>query len=292
MPVLVLGQRDYQNYAYVIIDVGTKECAVVDPVDPEKLMGVAKQRGLKITHVLTTHHHFDHQGGNEDMAQAAKLGRNGVFKADQKPKLIVVGGKNDNVLACTHPVVGGEKLRIGSQVEVEILDTPCHTPGHVSFLAYDISKDKQDQDMALFTGDTLFVGGCGNFNDGTPAQMHHALVDVYATLPPNTLVYVGHNYTAKNLAFAQVVEPENQKIEEKLRLAKEQDRKGEYTVPSTIQEELDTNPFVRCTQAVVQEYVAKEQPSIKDIADEVERQVQTLFHVRKAKDIWGRAANI
>ncbi|KDO26387.1 hypothetical protein SPRG_08190 [Saprolegnia parasitica CBS 223.65] len=176
------------NYAYLLVDEATKTAAAVDPVEPHKVLDAAKALNVHLTHVLTTHSHFDHDGGNEEMLQLL-------------PHLTIVGGKNDRASAVTHEVDHNDVVRIGA-LEVRVLYTPCHTPGHVLYLC----------ESNLFTGDTLFIAGCGRFNGGTPAQMHHALNTVVAQLPLDTKVYCGHEYTTNNLAFAAAVEPANKAI--------------------------------------------------------------------------------
>ena len=124
---------------------------------------------------------------------------------------------------------------------------PCHTPGHVLYHCQD----------ALFTGDTLFIAGCGNLNAGTPAQMHNALNEQIAVLPPATRVFVGHEYTANNLKFAATVEPSNEAIQRKLEWALEKATSKSPTVPSTVKEELETNPFMRVHLPSLQDYTCK-----------------------------------
>lgn len=140
--------------------------------------------------------------------------------------------------------------------------TPCHTAGHVLYHCQD----------NLFTGDTLFVGGCGRLNEGSPEKMHYALNEVIAQMDGNTNVYVGHEYTVKNLEFALTVEPNNQAVLNKLNWAKSQRSKGLPTVPSTINSELETNPFMRVSQPGVMAYSGVKDP------------VDVLRIVRQRKD--------
>jgi len=114
-------------------------------------------------------------------------------------------------------------------------------------------QDASSPNAALFTGDTLFVGGCGRFFEGTAAQMYHNLIEVVAELPKLTQVYCGHEYTVKNLQFSLKVEPDNKNAQEKLEWAKQAIAKNEYTVPSTVQEELNYNPFMRVQQKSIAE---------------------------------------
>jgi len=120
----------------------------------------------------------------------------------------------------------------------------------------------------------MFVAGCGNFNSGTPKQMYAALVEKIGSLPGNTLVYVGHEYTEKNLMFAQTAEPTNQAIKEKLEWTRRQRATGGFSVPSTIESEWATNPFLRCREQSLLQYTGKSDP------------VECLAEVRKRKSAW------
>jgi len=212
------------NFSYLVVDKSTGNAFAVDPVAPDSMLEAAKKENATITHVLTTHHHSDHAGGNKDMAE--------------KVHGVKVLGGDDRIPAMTQKVGNGDHVAIGN-IKVDVFFTPCHTSGHVLYLA------KQDGEEAIFTGDTLFVAGCGRFFEGNAQQMHHALNTVIAALPDATKVYCGHEYTKKNLEFALTVDPNNAAVKQKLQWAEAQLKKGEHTVPSTIGEEKKTNPFMR-----------------------------------------------
>ncbi|XP_058183754.1 hydroxyacylglutathione hydrolase cytoplasmic [Rhododendron vialii] len=245
------------NYAYIIIDEATKEGAAVDPVEPDKVLGVAKENGVELKSVLTTHHHWDHAGGNEKIKELV-------------PGIRVYGGSLDNVKGCTNKVENGDRLSIGKDINILALHTPSHTKGHISYYL----TGKAEEDPAVFTGDTLFVAGCGKFFEGTAEQMYQSLCVTLASLPQPTRVYCGHEYTVKNLQFARTVEPENAKIAHKLSWAQQQRQAGLPTIPSTIEEELETNPFMRVDLPEVQEKVGCKSP------------VEALGEVRQRKDNW------
>ncbi|NP_001396525.1 hydroxyacylglutathione hydrolase, mitochondrial isoform 9 [Mus musculus] len=190
------------NYMYLIIDEDTQEAAIVDPVQPQKVIEAAKKHRVKLTTVLTTHHHWDHAGGNEKLVKL-------------EPGLKVYGG-DDRIGALTHKVTHLSTLQVGS-LSVKCLSTPCHTSGHI---CYFVSKPGSSEPSAVFTGDTLFVAGCGKFYEGTADEMYKALLEVLGRLPPDTKVYCGHEYTVNNLKFARHVEPGNAAIQEKLAWAK------------------------------------------------------------------------
>ncbi|CAF0844245.1 unnamed protein product [Rotaria sordida] len=224
------------NYMYLITDDKTTECAVVDPAEPKELVETIKKEGLKLTTILTTHHHYDHAGGNNKMLE---------LMGAEKGQIKVVGG-DESLQGLTHLVQDNEKIQIG-ELEVTCLLTPCHTAGHVCYLV----TDKQQQ--AVFTGDTLFIGGCGKFFEGSAAQMQSSLQKL-AGLDPKTLVYCGHEYTKTNLEFAATVEPDNQDLK-----AKQASLKS-VTIPSTIGDELKFNPFMRTNQKSVQAFTGKADP--------------------------------
>lgn len=239
------------------MDETTKEAVAVDPVEPEKVLLAASEIGADVKSVLTTHHHWDHAGGNEKMALLV-------------PGIKVYGGSVDNVKGCTDKVENGDKLSIGKEINILCLHTPCHTKGHVSY--YVTGKDEEDS--AVFTGDTLFIAGCGKFFEGTAEQMYQSLCVTLGSLPKPTRVYCGHEYTVKNLQFALTVEPENEKIKQKLSWAQEQRLKGEPTIPSTLEDEFETNPFMRVDLPELQAKVGATSP------------VQAMGEMRKKKDNW------
>ncbi|KAF7816579.1 hydroxyacylglutathione hydrolase cytoplasmic [Senna tora] len=251
------------NYSYLIVDESTKEGAVVDPVEPEKVLKVASSHGVNLKLVLTTHHHWtqlltflllydrDHAGGNDKMKQLV-------------PGIKVYGGSIDNVKGCTNKVDNGDKVSLGADINV------FHTKGHVSYYV----TGKEDEQPAVFTGDTLFIAGCGKFFEGTAEQMYQSLCVTLGSLPKPTWVYCGHEYTVKNLQFALTVEPDNPRIQQKLTWAQNQRQAGEPTIPSTIEEEFETNPFMRVDLPELQEKVGFKSP------------VEALKEIRMRKDNW------
>ncbi|KAK3765991.1 hypothetical protein RRG08_002234 [Elysia crispata] len=229
------------NYMYLIIDETSNQCAVVDPVEPDKAQAAIKEEGVELTTVLTTHHHWDHAGGNEKFIKAVG------------PKEVV--GGDSRIGALTRKVGHGDELQIGS-LNVKCLFTPCHTSGHICYFV----TGPSNSEPAVFTGDTLFVAGCGRFFEGTPVMMYKALVDILSVLPGETKVYCGHEYTVTNLKFAKTVEGNNPDVMSRLELAEKQRSKGIPTVPSTIKDELSFNPFMRVKEASVQKHTGESDP--------------------------------
>uniref|UniRef100_UPI00358F3536 hydroxyacylglutathione hydrolase, mitochondrial n=1 Tax=Myxine glutinosa TaxID=7769 RepID=UPI00358F3536 len=229
------------NYMYLLIDEHTCQAAAVDPVEPQKIVDAARHHGVQLNTVLTTHHHWDHAGGNEKLVNMV-------------PGLTVCGG-DDRIGAVNKKVSPNEEFKIGS-LRVRCLFTPCHTSGH---FCYFVTQDGSPEPPIVFTGDTLFIAGCGRFFEGTPQEMCTSLA-LLGKLPPESKVYCGHEYTVSNLKFARHVEPTNTEILHKLAWAKEQVRKGIPTIPSTIGEEFKTNPFMRVLESSVQQHAQSNDP--------------------------------
>ncbi|KAK8961722.1 Hydroxyacylglutathione hydrolase cytoplasmic [Platanthera guangdongensis] len=223
------------NYAYLIVDDITKEAAAVDPVEPEKIISKANEIGANLKLVLTTHHHWDHAGGNEKMKELV-------------PGIKVFGGSLDGVSGCTNMAENWDKLALGSDVNILCLHTPCHTKGHISYFV----TNKEEEEPSVFTGDTLFIAGCGKFFEGSAEDMYQSLCVTLGSLPKSTKVFCGHEYTVKNLKFASSVEPDNVETSQKLQWAQQQRKANLPTIPSTIGEEFDTNPFMRVDLPEVQ----------------------------------------
>ncbi|KAI9981469.1 hypothetical protein PInf_009221 [Phytophthora infestans] len=232
------------NYAYLLIDTATRVAAAVDPVDAAKVYSRAKKLQVTVSMILTTHSHWDHAGGNRELVD--------LINKHESRQIPVVGGPGDAVEAQTHSVTNGDVVKLGD-LDVNVYFTPCHTRDHVLYHCQD----------ALFTGDTLFIAGCGRFFSGNAAEMHHALNEVVAKLPEDTKIYCGHEYTTSNLRFAAHVEPENEVVQKKLAWAEEKTKNGQPTVPSTVKEELATNPFMRVTKESVQKFANNEKDPVK-----------------------------
>ncbi|KAK9898727.1 Metallo-hydrolase/oxidoreductase [Cystobasidium minutum MCA 4210] len=226
------------NYAYLLIDEATKIAAAVDPYDVKKVIAAAEKEGVKLgEHLITTHHHHDHAGGNEE------------FKK-QFPGVTVYGGSSQ-VAGLTKKVNDGDSFKVGENIKVTGYHTPCHTQDSTCFFVEDSGKDQR----GVFTGDTLFVGGCGRFFEGTAEEMDKALNGVLASLPADTKVYDGHNYSQGNVAFALHIDPNNEAIKA---LKADIDSTGETTGKYTIADERKHNVFMRLTsEAVVEKTGAK-----------------------------------
>jgi hydroxyacylglutathione hydrolase len=238
------------NYAYLVTADGSDEALVIDPSEAEPVIAALEREGLRLVAIVNTHHHHDHVGGNEGLR--ARFGPLPVYAH---------ASDEGRVPAQTDHVEEGRRLRIAG-LDLDPLHVPGHTTGAV---AYHV-------DGGVFTGDTLFVAGCGRLFEGTPEMMHRSLCEKLARLPPETRVYCGHEYTVANLRFAAHAEPDNGAVAAKLERARAARERGEPTVPSTIGEELATNPFLR----VAEPALAARFPGAND--------VEVFAAVRKAKD--------
>lgn len=251
------------NYAYLLVCERTNTCAVVDASEAEPVLAaLAKQASragepTKLVAILATHHHPDHVGGN-----AAVVAKH--------PGVAVYGHASDagRLPGLDHPLEDGDAFTIG-ELSVRALHIPGHTTGAVAYYVTEAPDDP-----AVFTGDTMFVAGCGRLFEGTPAMMHASLAKL-AALPDATRVYCGHEYTESNLRFAKHVEPENPALEEAAARARALRAAGEPTVPSRIGDEKRTNPFLRVDAAAVRRSVGVAASAPSD---------EALGAIRKAKD--------
>ena len=241
------------NYAYLLVCTATGEAAVVDPSEAEPVIRAVHARGIQLTAILNTHHHHDHVGGND-----ALLARYGA--------LPVYGHVSDRgrIPGQTVGLHEGDTLAVGT-LRPRVLHVPGHTLGAVAYVV----------DDAVFTGDTLFIAGCGRLFEGTPAMMHASLSHKLAALDPATRVYCGHEYTVKNLEFAAHVEPGNHDVTAALGAARATRAAGSPTVPSTIARERSTNPFLRVDSPAVRATVGADGDAVAVFAA-----------VRKAKDTY------
>jgi hydroxyacylglutathione hydrolase len=213
----------HDNYIYLLHDRETGAAAAVDPTIAEPVLEALEKRGWRLGYVFNTHHHGDHVGGNRELKR-----RTGCT---------IVGFRGDRarIPGIDHEVGEGDRVTLGASV-AHVLETPGHTLGHI---AYWFAEDD-----ALFCGDTLFALGCGRLFEGTAEQMWASL-DKFRALPPRTRVYCAHEYTQGNGRFALTVEPDNQALRARMVQVHEKRARGEPTVPSTLEEELATNPFLR-----------------------------------------------
>jgi hydroxyacylglutathione hydrolase len=232
------------NYGYLLIPPGGKRAAIVDCSEAEPVLREVARRGLTLEAILSTHWHFDHVGGNEAVAEAV-------------PGIRVLGsvGEEGRVPALTEPLADGDEFEVAG-MKGRAISIPSHTKGHVAYFF-------PDGTPSVFTGDTLFIAGCGRLFEGSAEQMVRSLAKLMA-LADATRVYCGHEYTANNLRFAHELEPGNADIHAKIEKVRALRERGEPTVPSTIGEEKRTNPFVRSASPELRASIQKRFPGIPD----------------------------
>ena len=244
------------NYAYLVIsDSGI--AAVVDPSEAQPVQAAAAREGADLQEIWNTHHHWDHVGGNRDLLLA-------------KPSLKVYGYAADctRIPGITNPVDDGEEFDFEG-IRLRIIFIPAHTSGHVT---YHLPTHR-----VVFTGDTLFAGGCGRLFEGDAGTMVASLCRLTA-LPGDTKIFCGHEYTEKNLRFALTLEPGNAELVAKHAKVRAQSERREPTVPTTVAEELATNPFLRCDSAALRASIGKQFP------EAVDDPVAVFARVRQLKD--------
>jgi hydroxyacylglutathione hydrolase len=222
--------------------------AVVDPGDAAPVEAWLARERVELTAILATHHHGDHVGGVDALTQ---------------PRAIpVYGPAGETIPRRTRALREGDAIDVpGIGLHLAVLDIPGHTAGHIAYVG-----DNAGTPVA-FVGDTLFAAGCGRLFEGTPAQMWGSLSKL-ASLARDTQVYCGHEYTLANLRFARAVEPQSAALAEREARERAKCDRGLPTLPSTIGDELATNPFVRAAQPAV--FAAAERRAGRPLADAVE----------------------
>jgi hydroxyacylglutathione hydrolase len=211
------------NYVYLAHDTATGATAAVDPAVAGPVLQALDDLGWRLTHILNTHHHHDHVGGNLEIKRATGC--------------TIVGNRADSRrIPGIDTVVGeGEEIAIGAQ-KARVLEVYGHTIGHIAYWFADAS--------AVFCGDTLFALGCGRLFEGTAEDMWASLSKL-RNLPDDTRVYCAHEYTQTNAAFALTVDPDNRALRDRAKQIRALRGEGKPTVPSRIAEERATNPFLR-----------------------------------------------
>ncbi|KAL3676910.1 hypothetical protein R1sor_026858 [Riccia sorocarpa] len=241
------------NYAYLLHDANAKVTAVVDPSAAGPVIDALNAKGLSLNFILNTHHHWDHTGGNAEL------------KRKYNAKVVGPRADEERIPEIDISLRDGQTWKLGEHV-MQVLDTPGHTRGHVTFYFPDSG--------AVFTGDTLFSLGCGRLFEGTAEQMWHSLSKI-CQLPDETLVYCGHEYTLSNAKFAISLEPKNEALLSHYEKVAQLRRKGLPTIPTTLGEEKKINPFLRPSSAELRKAL-----NLSSSATDVE----TFAAVRCAKD--------
>ena len=211
------------NYSYLIIDETNNDACVVDPSEAKPIINFLENKDIKLKYILNTHHHYDHIGGNKELKK--------------KYKSMVVGYKND-----AHRIPEIDILVEDGQIwkkdnfEAKIFHIPGHTSGHICFHFY--------KDNFLFTGDTLFSLGCGRLFEGTYKDMFDSLNKI-KSLPENTNIFCGHEYTLQNSKFCIKYDPNNLALKNKIDDIEKKLKNNLPTVPSILKDEINCNIFLK-----------------------------------------------
>ncbi|SLN54211.1 Hydroxyacylglutathione hydrolase [Roseovarius albus] len=218
------------NYAFLAHEPDTGRTAVIDVPEAGPILAALKRTGWTLSHVLLTHHHYDHVDGlPELLAEAPATVVGAAADAHRLPPLDVAVNEGDTVM------IGNEAGKV--------LDVSGHTVGHIAFHFPDSA--------AAFTADSLMALGCGRVFEGTMPQMWQSLQKL-ATLPQDTVIYSGHEYTQSNARFALSVDPDNKALQKRAADIDAARAENRPTVPSTLAEELATNPFLRAADPALQ----------------------------------------
>ena len=223
------------NDNYIWLATTNEGSIVIDPGEAHKTIKYLKENDLNLDAILITHHHFDHTGGIEDMLNF---------------KRVDVYGPANNIPSINKQLRDGDLFSVIG-IDFKIIEIPGHTLDHIAFFS------ENNGNPVLFCGDTLFSSGCGRVFEGTFEQMHKSIIKL-KSLPSNTKIYSGHEYTQSNLKFAMEVEPLNQKLISRYNDVQDLLNKGIPTLPTTLELELEVNPFLRCQAREVQNSVVKQ----------------------------------
>jgi len=237
------------NYIYLLHDTASGSTAVVDPALSQPVLDELKHQGWRLDWILNTHHHSDHVGGNLEL------------KAKTGCQVIAANADKDRIPGFDKGVDDGDVIKIG-QYAAKVLATPGHTSGHIVYYFADAA--------ALFCGDTLFGMGCGRLFEGSAEQMWQSLQKL-KDLPGDTRIYCAHEYTQANGRFALTVEPENPALQQRIIEVNQLRAENRPTVPSILQQELETNPFLREDNLALQRQINREGQTHVSVFAEIRR---------------------
>lgn len=211
------------NFGVLVHDSKTGETASIDAPEAEPIRKALAEKGWKLTHILVTHHHADHTQGIA------------ALKAETGCRVIGPKAEGARIQGLDATVGGGDKLKFAGH-DIEVIDTPGHTAGHITYW--------MPGSKVAFVGDTLFAIGCGRVIEGNPQMMWESLSKL-AKLPPETMIYCGHEYTQSNARFALTIEPDNAALQSRATEVDKLIAAGKPTCPTRLGDELEFNPFLR-----------------------------------------------
>jgi hydroxyacylglutathione hydrolase len=237
------------NYGVLVHDPATEATAAIDASDAEELLAALHEKGWVLTHILTTHHHHDHTAGNA------------IVKRMTGCTIVGPALEAGSIPGIDIKVAEGDTIDIGN-AKATVIETPGHTRGHISYYF--------PEDGIVFVGDTLFSVGCGKLLEGDAKMMWGSLQKLMI-LPPETTLYCGHEYTNNNCRFALTVEPENEALKVRATEVAALAEAGEPALPTTIAQELATNPFLRPSSPAIQARLGMEGRELYEIFGEIRR---------------------
>ncbi len=245
------------NFTY-LHPCGDNRMIAVDPGDSSAVLRALREHGLELIAILLTHHHWDHVGAAAELRSVTHCE--------------VIGVDRSLIPASDRTVAGGEVLSF-DQTRIEVMATPGHTRTSVS---YHVPPRADDEPGILYTGDTLFVGGCGRPIECDAAVMWQSLQKL-AALPAETLVYCGHDYAMEDYEFAVSIAPDNRRFQDRLAEVQKAVEYGQLTVPSTVAQERATNIFLQA-----------DNPQVKTALGMAGAEAQEIFaELRRRKDLFG-----
>ena len=255
----------YRNFNYLIACPETGDALAVDPLDFNKCLAVAAERGWTITQILNTHEHGDHTGGNKGMVAATSA------------TIIAHKDAGRRIPNMDRGVAAGDVINVGATVDLECLDTPGHTMSHVCLLSH------TDQ-PALFSGDTLFNAGAGNcHNGGHPEELYETFENQLSKLRDDTLIYPGHDYLVNNLRFTLDREPDNATAKQMIDDYEDQD--PDDALVTTLAQEREMNTFFRLDSPSVIAKLQQDYPEIREIGNGPDERA-VFLKLRELRNSW------
>ena len=235
------------NYVYLLHELESGASGVVDPAEAAPVLARLAELGRGLDWILSTHHHFDHTGGNLEIKSATGC------------RIVGPAADRERIPGIDVTVAEGETFELGGAV-AQVFDTPGHTSGHISFWFPDSA--------ALFCADTLFALGCGRLFEGSAEQMWESL-SKFLPMPDDTRVYCGHEYTLSNARFAVTVDPDNEALRLRAAEIERLRAEGTPTIPSRLGEEKATNPFLRPDDPAIRALLGLESASDSEVFGEI-----------------------
>lgn len=247
------------NFVWAISNSETQEVYIVDPGDAEPVIGFLKESKLRLKGVLITHSHSDHIGGVHNLLQFCSVP--------------VWGPKCDKIVEITNELFEGDLISLWPSVEVSIMHLPGHLDEHIAYFIPHLPATPP----ALLCGDVLFSSGCGRMFAGPASAFKHSL-DRIKGLPLDTQIYCAHEYTLANIEFAKQLEPNNQELNDKRLESQARIDKQACSLPTNLECELKTNPFLRCDSTEIRELIQAR------YGQKCITELETFIALRKLKD--------